>query len=84
MFEINMMSHLKSVLEAWGSLRARLKLLFEFLCQSLLEPSSKLLSFVVQYGVFSLSYLVELCGLCYKTFSKVRGQSIGLQCLGFL
>ncbi|KAL7862274.1 hypothetical protein SRHO_G00137150 [Serrasalmus rhombeus] len=40
--------------------------------RSLLEPSSKLLSFVIQYGVFSLSYLVELCGLCYKTFSKER------------
>uniref|UniRef100_A0A9J8BZ81 Unc-79 homolog, NALCN channel complex subunit n=1 Tax=Cyprinus carpio carpio TaxID=630221 RepID=A0A9J8BZ81_CYPCA len=40
--------------------------------RSLLEPFSKLLSFVLQYGVFSLSYLVELCGLCYKTFSKER------------
>ncbi|KAM9466038.1 protein unc-79 homolog isoform 1-T1 [Clarias gariepinus] len=40
--------------------------------RSLLEPSSKLLSFVIQYGVFSLSYLVELCGLCYKTFNKER------------
>ncbi|XP_076833951.1 protein unc-79 homolog isoform X2 [Brachyhypopomus gauderio] len=40
--------------------------------RSLLEPSSKLLSFVIQYGTFSLSYLVELCGLCYKTFSKER------------
>ncbi|XP_030645147.1 protein unc-79 homolog [Chanos chanos] len=40
--------------------------------RSLLEPFSKLLSFVIQYGVFSLSYLVELCGLCYKTFSKER------------
>lgn len=39
--------------------------------QSLLEPFSKLLSFVIQYGVFSLSYLVELCGLCYKAFNKV-------------
>ncbi|TRY55538.1 hypothetical protein DNTS_003662, partial [Danionella cerebrum] len=40
--------------------------------RSLLEPCSKLLSFVLQYGVFSLSYLIELCGLCYKTFSKER------------
>ncbi|KAJ3613698.1 hypothetical protein NHX12_019944 [Muraenolepis orangiensis] len=40
--------------------------------RSLLEPFSKLVSFVVQYGVFSLSYLVELCGLCYKTFNKER------------
>ncbi|KAL0969069.1 hypothetical protein UPYG_G00222270 [Umbra pygmaea] len=40
--------------------------------RSLLEPFSKLLSFVIQYGVFSLSYLVELCGLCYKAFSKER------------
>ncbi|KAI7804451.1 protein unc-79 homolog [Triplophysa rosa] len=40
--------------------------------RSLLEPFSKLLSFVIQYGVFSLSYIVELCGLCYKTFSKER------------
>ena len=39
--------------------------------QSLLEPFSKLVSFVIQYGVFSLSYLVELCGLCYRTFNKV-------------
>lgn len=58
--------------------------LSEFFWQSLLEPSSKLLSFVIQYGVFSLSYLVELCGLCYKTFSKVNVQSIGLQYMGFL
>ncbi|XP_034153384.1 protein unc-79 homolog isoform X5 [Esox lucius] len=40
--------------------------------RSLLEPFSKLLSFVIQYGVFSLSYLVELCGLCYKSFNKER------------
>ncbi|XP_028827164.1 protein unc-79 homolog isoform X3 [Denticeps clupeoides] len=40
--------------------------------RSLLEPFSKLLSFVIQYGTFSLSYLVELCGLCYKAFSKER------------
>ncbi|KAG9336570.1 hypothetical protein JZ751_002917 [Albula glossodonta] len=38
--------------------------------KSLLEPFSKLLSFVIQYGVFSLSYLVELCGLCYRAFNK--------------
>ncbi|KAK1893906.1 Protein unc-79 like [Dissostichus eleginoides] len=40
--------------------------------KSLLEPFSKLLSFVIQYGMFSLSYLVELCGLCYKGFNKER------------
>ncbi|KAJ7990743.1 hypothetical protein DPEC_G00290080 [Dallia pectoralis] len=40
--------------------------------RSLLEPFSKLLSFVIQYGVFSLFYLVELCGLCYKSFNKER------------
>ncbi|XP_035235645.1 protein unc-79 homolog isoform X4 [Anguilla anguilla] len=40
--------------------------------RSLLEPFSKLLSFVIQYGVFSLSYLVELCGLCYRAFNKER------------
>lgn len=39
--------------------------------QSLLDPFSKLLSFVIQYGMFSLSYLIELCGLCYKAFNKV-------------
>lgn len=42
-----------------------------FCLQSLLESFSKLLSFVIQYGTFSLSYLVELCGLCYKAFNKV-------------
>lgn len=72
------------MLEAWGSLWVRVRVLSAFFCQSLLEPSSKLLSFVIQYGVFSLSYLVELCGLCYKTFSKVSVQSIGLHCMGFL
>ncbi|XP_015252601.1 PREDICTED: protein unc-79 homolog isoform X10 [Cyprinodon variegatus] len=40
--------------------------------RSLLEPFSKLLSFVIQYGSFSLSYLVEMCGLCYKAFNKER------------
>ncbi|XP_063353605.1 protein unc-79 homolog isoform X4 [Pelmatolapia mariae] len=40
--------------------------------RSLLEPFSKLVSFVIQYGTFSLSYLVELCGLCYKAFNKER------------
>ncbi|KAM6961265.1 protein unc-79 homolog [Aplochiton taeniatus] len=40
--------------------------------RSLLEPFSKLLSFVIQYSVFSLSHLVELCGLCYKAFNKER------------
>ncbi|XP_031427437.1 protein unc-79 homolog isoform X4 [Clupea harengus] len=43
--------------------------------RSLLEPFSKLLSFVIQYSVFSLSYLVELCGLCYKAFNKERDKS---------
>jgi len=47
-------------------------LLLPCLLQSLLDPFSKLLSFVLQYGVFSLSYLVEICGLCYKNFSKVN------------
>lgn len=46
-------------------------LLFIKHMQSLLDPFSKLLSFVIQYGMFSLSYLIELCGLCYKAFNKV-------------
>lgn len=44
--------------------------------QSLLDPFSKLLSFVIQYGMFSLSYLIELCGLCYKAFNKVPAASV--------
>ena len=40
--------------------------------QSLLEPFSKLLSFVIQNAVFTLAYLVEVCGLCYRAFTKVR------------
>uniref|UniRef100_H3BIL2 Unc-79 homolog, NALCN channel complex subunit n=1 Tax=Latimeria chalumnae TaxID=7897 RepID=H3BIL2_LATCH len=40
--------------------------------RSLLEPFSKLLSFVIQHAVFSLAYLVELCGLCYRAFNKER------------
>ncbi|XP_048655193.1 protein unc-79 homolog isoform X5 [Marmota marmota marmota] len=40
--------------------------------RSLLEPFSKLLSFVIQNAVFTLAYLVELCGLCYRAFSKER------------
>ncbi|XP_075470590.1 protein unc-79 homolog isoform X5 [Ascaphus truei] len=40
--------------------------------RSLLDPFSKLLSFVIQHGVFSLAYLVELCGLCYRAFTKER------------
>ncbi|KAM4690013.1 protein unc-79 homolog isoform 2-T2 [Rhinophrynus dorsalis] len=40
--------------------------------RSLLEPFSKLLSFVIQNGVFTLAYLVELCGLCYRAFTKER------------
>ncbi|XP_078089332.1 protein unc-79 homolog [Mustelus asterias] len=40
--------------------------------RSLLEPFSKLLSFVIQNGVFSLMYLVELCGLCHRAFNKER------------
>lgn len=39
--------------------------------QSLLEPFSKLLSFVIQNAVFTLAYLVELCGLCHRAFTKV-------------
>ncbi|OXB68019.1 hypothetical protein ASZ78_014704 [Callipepla squamata] len=38
--------------------------------KSLLEPFSKLLSFVIQNAVFTLAYLVELCGLCYRAFTK--------------
>uniref|UniRef100_A0A7N4PDI0 Unc-79 homolog, NALCN channel complex subunit n=1 Tax=Sarcophilus harrisii TaxID=9305 RepID=A0A7N4PDI0_SARHA len=38
--------------------------------RSLLEPFSKLLSFVIQNAVFTLAYLVELCGLCYRAFTK--------------
>ncbi|XP_069064328.1 protein unc-79 homolog [Pleurodeles waltl] len=40
--------------------------------RSLLEPFSKLLSFVLQNAVFTLAYLVELCGLCYRAFTKER------------
>ncbi|KAM4664558.1 LOW QUALITY PROTEIN: protein unc-79 homolog [Discoglossus pictus] len=40
--------------------------------RSLLDPFSKLLSFVIQNGVFTLAYLVELCGLCYRAFTKER------------
>ncbi|XP_048710146.1 protein unc-79 homolog isoform X3 [Caretta caretta] len=40
--------------------------------RSLLEPFSKLLSFVIQNDVFTLAYLVELCGLCYRAFTKER------------
>ncbi|XP_043553117.1 protein unc-79 homolog isoform X4 [Chiloscyllium plagiosum] len=40
--------------------------------RSLLEPFSKLLSFIIQNGVFSLAYLVELCGLCHRAFNKER------------
>ncbi|XP_028677334.1 protein unc-79 homolog [Erpetoichthys calabaricus] len=40
--------------------------------RSLLEPFSKLLSFVIQHGTFSLHYLVELCWLCYRAFNKER------------
>ncbi|GAB0190900.1 protein unc-79 [Grus japonensis] len=42
------------------------------LLESLLEPFSKLLSFVIQNAVFTLAYLVELCGLCYRAFTKER------------
>uniref|UniRef100_A0A2K6GVD8 Unc-79 homolog, NALCN channel complex subunit n=1 Tax=Propithecus coquereli TaxID=379532 RepID=A0A2K6GVD8_PROCO len=38
--------------------------------RSLLEPFSKLLSFVIQNALFTLAYLVELCGLCYRAFTK--------------
>ncbi|XP_047720559.1 protein unc-79 homolog isoform X4 [Prionailurus viverrinus] len=38
--------------------------------RSLLEPFSKLLSFVIQNAVFTLAYLVEVCGLCYRAFTK--------------
>ncbi|ELV12147.1 Protein unc-79 like protein [Tupaia chinensis] len=40
--------------------------------KSLLEPFSKLLSFVIQNATFTLAYLVELCGLCYRAFTKER------------
>ncbi|MGH0150872.1 UNVERIFIED_CONTAM: hypothetical protein FKN15_018982 [Acipenser sinensis] len=40
--------------------------------RSLLEPFSKLLGFVIQHAVFSLPYLAELCGLCYRGFNKER------------
>uniref|UniRef100_A0A803SXG5 Unc-79 homolog, NALCN channel complex subunit n=1 Tax=Anolis carolinensis TaxID=28377 RepID=A0A803SXG5_ANOCA len=40
--------------------------------RSLLEPFSKLLSFIIQNAVFTLAYLVELCGLCHRAFTKER------------
>ncbi|XP_053101829.1 protein unc-79 homolog isoform X6 [Hemicordylus capensis] len=40
--------------------------------RSLLEPFSKLLSFVIQNAIFTLAYLVELCGLCHRAFTKER------------
>nr|XP_033809162.1 protein unc-79 homolog [Geotrypetes seraphini] len=40
--------------------------------RSLLEPFSKLLSFIIQNAVFTLAYLVELCSLCYRAFTKER------------
>ncbi|XP_051868511.1 protein unc-79 homolog isoform X1 [Pristis pectinata] len=49
--------------------------------RSLLEPFSKLLSFVIQNGVFSLAYLVELCGLCYRAFNKERDKFYLSRCV---
>ncbi|XP_060036956.1 protein unc-79 homolog isoform X3 [Erinaceus europaeus] len=40
--------------------------------RSLLEPFSKLLSFVIQNAVFTLAHLVEVCGLCCRAFTKER------------
>uniref|UniRef100_A0A670Y9A7 Unc-79 homolog, NALCN channel complex subunit n=1 Tax=Pseudonaja textilis TaxID=8673 RepID=A0A670Y9A7_PSETE len=40
--------------------------------RSLLEPFSKLLSFVIQNAIFTLAYLIELCGLCHRAFTKER------------
>ncbi|XP_069772299.1 protein unc-79 homolog isoform X2 [Narcine bancroftii] len=49
--------------------------------RSLLEPFSKLLSFVIQNGIFSLAYLVELCGLCYRAFNKERDKFYLSRCV---
>ncbi|XP_078262926.1 protein unc-79 homolog isoform X3 [Rhinoraja longicauda] len=49
--------------------------------RSLLEPFSKLLSFVIQNGVFSLAYLVEMCGLCYRAFNKERDKFYLSRCV---
>ncbi|XP_068874244.1 protein unc-79 homolog isoform X6 [Aphelocoma coerulescens] len=49
--------------------------------RSLLEPFSKLLSFVIQNAVFTLAYLVELCGLCYRAFTKERDKFYLTRCV---
>uniref|UniRef100_A0A8C5T3P5 Unc-79 homolog, NALCN channel complex subunit n=1 Tax=Malurus cyaneus samueli TaxID=2593467 RepID=A0A8C5T3P5_9PASS len=49
--------------------------------RSLLDPFSKLLSFVIQNAVFTLAYLVELCGLCYRAFTKERDKFYLTRCV---
>uniref|UniRef100_A0A8C4PWE9 Unc-79 homolog, NALCN channel complex subunit n=1 Tax=Eptatretus burgeri TaxID=7764 RepID=A0A8C4PWE9_EPTBU len=40
--------------------------------RSLLDHFSKLLSFVIQNSNFSLAYVMDICALCHKNFSKER------------
>ncbi|XP_043930510.1 protein unc-79 homolog [Protopterus annectens] len=49
--------------------------------RSLLEPFSKLLSFIIQNAVFILANLVELCALCYRAFTKERDKFYLSRCV---
>ena len=40
-----------------------------------LDPFSKLLTFILQNGTFQLEHMIELCSLSNRTFTRVNNQS---------
>lgn len=40
--------------------------------KGLLEPFSKVISYAIQTHIFKYNYLVEICFLCNRSFTKVR------------
>ena len=37
-----------------------------------LDPFSKLLTFILQNGTFQLEHIIELCSLSNRTFTRVK------------
>ncbi|KAF5283433.1 hypothetical protein FQA39_LY04809 [Lamprigera yunnana] len=73
LFFINNLEDIKPLLKIMISI---LKLPTITQCKGLLEPFSKVLSCAIQFHVLEYAYLLDLCHLCNKIFTKDRDKLI--------
>ncbi|KAK4872146.1 hypothetical protein RN001_016270 [Aquatica leii] len=73
LFFINNLEDIKPLLKIMVSI---LKIPTISQCKALLDPFSKVLSCAIQFHVLEYSYLVDLCYLCNRIFTKERDKLI--------